>query len=429
EKKMLQRIYGTAFNTREELKEFLTRREEAQKRDHRKLGKELDLYSIQEEAGPGLIYWHPKGAAIRRVIENFWVDEHYRRGYQLIYTPHIARAKLWEISGHLNFYRENMYSPMDIEGQEYLIKPMNCPGHILIYRSKRRSYRDLPMRFAELGTVYRYERSGVLHGTLRVRGFTQDDAHIFCTMEQLKSEMSGVMELVQFMLSTFGFKEYDVNLATRPEKFAGSAEDWDMAEGTCAQVLKEMNIPYTIDEGGAVFYGPKIDIKIRDVLGRQWQGPTIQFDFNLPEKFNAIYIGQDGKEHYVVMVHRAVLGSLERFFGCLIEHYAGAFPVWLAPVQAAIMPIADRNHEYALSLKKLSWEKKIRVDIDLRNEKVGFKIREAQKEKIPYMLIVGDKEEEEKKISVRSRVKGDEGSTELDSFLSRITEEIEKKLL
>ena len=427
-RQMLQRIYGTAFFTEGELKEHLSKLEEAKKRDHRILGKKLDLFSIQEEGGPGLIYWHPKGALIRKIIEDFWIKEHLKRDYQLVNIPHIAKINLWETSGHLDFYQEFMYSPLEIEGQKYLLKPMNCPGHILIYKSQIHSYRDLPVRYAELGTVYRYERSGVLHGLLRVRGFTQDDAHIFCTPEQLKDEMMKAVELAFFMLRTFGFKDYQVDLSTRPEKFAGTIEDWERAEDTLSKALEERNISYEIDSGGAVFYGPKIDIKMKDALGRLWQGPTIQFDFNLPERFNVTYVGDDGKPHKVVMVHRAVLGSMERFMGTLIEHYAGAFPVWLSPLQIIILPIADRHLSYAQSLREELQKEELRVKVDSRNEKVGFKIREAEMEKLPYMLIVGDKEVEGKTISVRNREKGDLGAMNLDKFKKRVLEEVRRKV-
>ena len=427
-RQMLQRIYGTAFFTEGELKEHLSKLEEAKKRDHRILGKKLDLFSIQEEGGPGLIYWHPKGALIRKIIEDFWIKEHLKRDYQLVNIPHIAKINLWETSGHLDFYQEFMYSPLEIEGQKYLLKPMNCPGHILIYKSQIHSYRDLPVRYAELGTVYRYERSGVLHGLLRVRGFTQDDAHIFCTPEQLKDEMMKAVELAFFMLRTFGFKDYQVDLSTRPEKFAGTIEDWERAEDTLSKALEERNISYKIDSGGAVFYGPKIDIKMKDALGRLWQGPTIQFDFNLPERFNVTYVGDDGKPHKVVMVHRAVLGSMERFMGTLIEHYAGAFPVWLSPLQIIILPIADRHLSYAQSLREELQKEELRVKVDSRNEKVGFKIREAEMEKLPYMLIVGDKEVEGKTISVRNREKGDLGVMNLDKFKKRVLEEVRRKV-
>lgn len=424
---MLQRIYGTAFNSKEELDLYLKNLEEAKKRDHRKLGKELDLFSFHEEGGPGLAYWHPNGALIRHIIESFWKDEHLKRGYQFVYTPHIARSHLWETSGHLSFYKENMYSPMDIDDQEYLIKPMNCPFHMLIYKTKIRSYRELPLRWAELGTVYRYERSGVLHGLLRVRGFTQDDAHIFCTPEQLKEEMINCVEFAQYLVKAFGFEHYDIFLATRPEDFAGTPEEWDTAEGTLRTALTEKGLPFTEDPGGAVFYGPKIDIKLRDALGRHWQGPTIQFDFNLPRRFQVTYVGSDGQEHYCYVVHRAMLGSIERFFGCLVEHYGGAFPLWLSPVQAVILPIADRHQDYADEIVKKLREYNFRVNVDYRREKMGFKIREAQMQKIPYMIIIGDEELENKKISVRERKEGDLGTMDIFRFSDILKEKIEKK--
>lgn len=426
-KQMLQRIYGTAFQDKKSLEEHLAKIEEAKKRDHRRLGRDLDLFNFYEEGGPGLVYWHPKGAMVRKLIEDFWRDEHIRRGYELVFTPHIAKIDMWNKSGHTGFYRENMYSTIDIDGQEYQLKPMNCPFHILIFNSRLRSYRELPVRYAELGTVYRYERSGVLHGMLRVRGFTQDDAHIFCTPEQLEKELIGCVDFARFLMETFGFREYEVNLATRPAKMAGSSEDWDTAEATLAKALKEHNIPYIVDEGGAVFYGPKIDIKIKDALGRLWQGPTVQFDFNLPGRFNVVYKGNDSREHLVYMVHRALLGSMERFMGCLIEHYAGAFPVWLCPVQVMIMPLTEKNQEYAEKTAGILREKGLRVNMDSRNEKVNFKIREAQMEKIPYMIVLGDKEAEAGTLSVRERKEGNLGVMSLDTFIEKITGEIREK--
>ncbi len=427
-RQMLQRIYGTAFDSQDELKQYLKNLEEAKLRDHRRLGKELDLFSFQDEIGPGLALWHPNGGIIRHLIETFWKEEHLKRGYQLVNTPHIGRSILWETSGHLGFYKENMYSPMDIDGKEYFIKPMNCPFHMLIYKSKIRSYRDLPLRWAELGTVYRYERSGVLHGLLRVRGFTQDDAHIFCTPEQLKSEMMNCVKFASYLIESFGFEHYDIFLATRPEKFVGSSEDWDVAEGTLRDALIENDLPFTIDEGGGVFYGPKIDIKLKDALGRHWQGPTIQFDFNLSRRFNITYVGADGKEHFCYVVHRAMLGSLERFFGCLIEHYAGAFPLWLSPMQAMVLPIADRHMEYAQEIERDLMEKGFRVKTDDRREKIGFKIREAQVQKVPYMIIVGDKEVEEKQLSVRERKDGDLGTMSIFRLVEIMKERLEKKI-
>jgi threonyl-tRNA synthetase len=400
---MLQRVYGVAFETKDALDEYLKKLEEAARRDHRRLGKELDLFSIHEEAGPGLVHWHPKGATIRRVIEDFWKEEHIKRGYELLYTPHIGKLDLWKTSGHWDFYRENMYDPIDVEGQEYVIKPMNCIGHILIYKTSQRSYRELPLRYAELGTVYRYERSGVLHGLSRVRGFTQDDAHIFCRFDQLEDEVAEVLDLALFMVDTFGFKNYSVFLSTRPEKYAGDLEVWEQATDTLAKALARQKLAYEIDPGEGVFYGPKIDIKFEDAVGRGWQGPTIQVDFNLPARFDVNYVGEDGQEHMVAMVHRTVLGSMERFLASLIEHYGGAFPVWLAPVQAAVIPIADRHLEYARKLEAELKKEGIRGVVDARSETVNMKIRQAQLEKVPYMLVVGDREVAESTVSVRLR--------------------------
>ncbi len=400
---MLQRVYGVAFATEDALAEYLKNLEEAARRDHRKLGKELDLFSIHEEAGPGLVHWHPKGSTIRRVIEDFWKDEHFKRGYDLIYTPHIGKLELWKTSGHWDFYRESMYDPIDVEGQEYVIKPMNCVGHILIYKTSQRSYRELPLRYAELGTVYRYERSGVLHGLSRVRGFTQDDAHIFCRFDQLEDEVAGVLELALFMVDTFGFSNYSIYLSTRPEKYAGDIKVWEEATDTLAKALERQKLAYEIDPGEGVFYGPKIDIKFEDAVGRGWQGPTIQVDFNLPARFDLNYIGEDGKEHMVAMVHRTVLGSMERFLASLIEHYGGAFPVWLAPVQAVVLPIADRHLEYARKLEAELKKEGIRGVVDARSETVNMKIRQAQLEKVPYMLVVGDREVADGTVSIRLR--------------------------
>jgi len=400
---MLQRVYGVAFATEQALADYLKNLEEAARRDHRKLGKELDLFSIHEEAGPGLVHWHPKGATIRRVIEDFWKDEHFKRGYDLVYTPHIGKLDLWKTSGHWNFYRENMYDPIDVEGQEYVIKPMNCIGHILIYKTSQRSYRELPLRYAELGTVYRYERSGVLHGLSRVRGFTQDDAHIFCRFDQLEDEVAGVLDLALFMVDTFGFSNYSIYLSTRPEKYAGDTKVWEEATDTLARALERQKLAYEIDPGEGVFYGPKIDIKFEDAVGRGWQGPTIQVDFNLPQRFDVNYVGEDGKEHMVAMVHRTVLGSMERFLASLIEHYGGAFPVWLAPVQAVVIPIADRHLEYARKLEAELRSEGVRGVVDARSETVNMKIRKAQLEKVPYMLVVGDREVADATVSVRLR--------------------------
>jgi len=426
---MLQRIYGVAFTRSVDLEEHLKKLAEAAKRDHRKLGKELDLFSLHEEAGPGLAYWHPKGATVRQMIEDFWKLEHRRRGYDIVYSPHIAKVHLWETSGHWNFYRENMYSPMEIDDIQYVVKPMNCPFHILMYKTQLRSYRNLPMRYAELGTVYRYERSGVLHGLARVRGFTQDDAHIFCRPDQLESEVKDVVELARFMMKSFGFDEYEMMLSTRPEKYTGTVESWDMATAALRNVLEQLKLDYEVDPGEGVFYGPKIDIKLKDALGRLWQGPTIQVDFQLPERFDVNYIGEDGREHRTVMIHRTVLGSMERFFACLTEHYAGAFPVWLAPVQAVLIPIADRHVEYASKLCAEMRSRDMRVQLDDRSERMNMKIREAQLNKIPYMLVVGDKEVENGTVSVRLRNGEDLGSQEFSVFMQRVIKVIESREL
>lgn len=422
---MLQRVYGTAFETSEELQDYLAKLEEASRRDHRRLGRELDLFSLHEEAGAGLIFWHPKGATIRRIIEDFWKQEHLKRGYELVYTPHLAKASIWERSGHLDFYRESMYPPMQAEGQDYLVKPMNCPGHILIYKSKLRSYRQLPIRLAELGTVYRWERSGVLHGLTRVRGFTQDDAHIFCRPEQLEDEVVGVIELTRFMLQTFGFEDYEIFLSTRPERYAGTLEMWERATSTLEKSLKRLSLPYEIDPGEGVFYGPKIDILLRDALGRGWQGPTIQVDFNLPERFDVNYIGEDGKEHRVVMIHRTVLGSMERFLACLIEHYGGAFPVWLSPVQVMIIPIADRHLPYAREVASELRAEGLRVELDDRRERMNLKIREAQLQKVPYMVIIGDRELQSSTLTVRLRTGENLTSQTLSTLRERIKNAVE----
>jgi threonyl-tRNA synthetase len=424
---MLQRIYGVAFDTETELEDYLARVAEASKRDHRKLGKELDLFSLHEEAGPGLVHWHPKGALVRQLIEDFWRQEHRNRGYDIVFTPHISKVDLWKISGHWDFYRESMYSPMDIDEVEYVIKPMNCIGHILMYKTQLRSYRHLPMRFAELGTVYRYERSGVLHGLARVRGFTQDDAHIFCRSDQLEPEITEVVQLARFMMNTFGFYDYELLLSTRPEKYAGTIEVWESATEALRKVLERLELNYAIDPGEGVFYGPKIDIKLRDALGRPWQGPTIQVDFNLPQRFDVNYVGDDGLEHRVVMVHRTVLGSMERFMACLVEHYAGAFPVWLSPVQVVIIPIADRHLHYACQVAGELREHGIRVQVDERSERMNLKIREAQLGKIPYMFITGDKEAAASKVSLRLRNGEDVGLLSLMQFMDRVKPIIETK--
>ncbi len=421
----LQRIYGTAFLTPEELADYLNKLEEAKKRDHRKLGRELDLFSISEEAGPGLVFWHPKGTRVRFIIEEFLRKELYRRGYEFVTTPHVARDVLWKISGHYDYYRQNMYM-FKIDDEEFVIKPMNCPGHIQIYKSQMRSYRDLPVRLAEFGTVYRYEKSGVLHGMLRVRGFTQDDAHIFCTREHVHEEISAAIDLVLFIMNNFGFDQYKVELSVRDESkkedYAGTEEDWKMAEEALTQSLRDRGIEWTRMEGEAVFYGPKIDVKLIDAIGRPWQLSTVQFDFTLPKRFNLSFIGSDGAAHQPVMLHRALLGSIERFMGVLIEHYAGAFPVWLAPVQAVVIPIAERHQEYGKEVQRRLTDAGIRVEIDDRNEKMGYKIRAAQTKKIPYMLVLGDKEASSGEVSVRNRFLGDLGTQSLETFLENIQE-------
>ncbi len=472
---MLQRLYGTTFPTKQQLDDYLKQLEEAAKRDHRKLGKELDLYSIQDLTGPGLILWHPKGAMIRKIIEDYWRDEHLARGYQLVYTPHIARVDLWKTSGHWDFYQDNMYKPIEVEDQEFMLKPMNCPFHILIYKTHKRSYRELPLRYGEMGTVYRYERSGVLHGLMRVRGFTQDDAHIFCAPEHLEQEIENCVRLALDILRKFGFEEFAITLSTGPfpskawefgkgvskkelykkllgetgdpaglkeiealsydqivdkffghrkNEFAGERNEWEHAEDVLVHVLQKVVVPLgiqpEIDIIGAAFYGPKIDIKVKDAIGREWQCSTIQFDFNLPRRFDVKYVGQDGKEHLATMVHRAMLGSFERFFGCLIEHYGGAFPFWLAPVQVRILPIGEKHLEYAKQVESELKKSGYRIEIDYQNEKIGAKIRDAQLEKIPYMLVVGDKEMESKSVSVRERKQGDLGTMALEQFLSTL---------
>jgi len=424
---MLQRIYGVAFESQKELDDYLSLQAEAAKRDHRKLGKELDLFSIHEEIGPGLICWHPKGALIRQIIEDFWKAEHIKRGYDIVYTPHVAKLDLWKTSGHWEFYRNYLFSPMEIEGQQYLLRPMNCLGHILIYKSQLRSYRNLPLRYAELGTVYRYERTGVLYGLARVRGFTQDDAHIFCRPDQAEEEVREVVKLAQFMMSSFGFSEYELLLSTRPEKYAGTVSMWEEATGSLKHVLEKLDLHYEVDPGEGVFYGPKIDIKLKDAVGHVWQGPTIQVDFNLPQRFDVCYIGEDGLEHNVVMIHRTVLGSMERFLACLIEHYGGVFPVWLSPVQTMIIPIADRHIDYAHKIQNDFKNEGIRAQVDDRSERMNLKIREAQLGKVPYMLIVGDKEMASSSVSLRLRSGQDLGLESVAQVRSRIMATIEAK--
>ncbi len=424
ERDVLQRIYGTAFYDKKDLSKYLNALEEAKKRDHRKLGKELELFTIQDEIGPGLILWQPKGAQLRRLIEDFWKDEHYRHDYELLYTPHIARQDLWQTSGHLDFYNENMYSPMDIDEVLYQLKPMNCPFHIGIYNSQKKSYKDLPVRWCELGTVYRYERAGALHGLFRVRGFTQDDAHIFCRPDQLEDEIFNILDLNLHILKSFGFDEYDVYLSTRPEKSVGSDENWEKATESLKLALEKKGLSYMLDPGEGVFYGPKIDIKIKDQLGRSWQCSTIQVDFNLPERFEMSYTGADNSQHQPIMIHRALMGSLERFIGVLIEHYAGAFPLWFAPVQARILNITDDQAEYAETVFKELRKAGLRIEKDLRNEKLNYKIREAQVAKIPYMLIIGDKEKADNTVTIRLRDGKNLPPMTVPEFAARIADEV-----
>jgi threonyl-tRNA synthetase len=429
----LQRIYGTAFPTRKELDDYLLFVEEAKKRDHRRLGPELDLYSTAEELGGGLILWHPKGARIRAIMEQYWRERHWAGGYDVLYTPHIGRELLWQTSGHLDFYKDGMYSPMDIDGQNYYLKPMNCPFHILIYKSRMRSYRDLPLRWAELGTVYRYERSGVLHGLLRVRGFTQDDAHIFCTPDQMEAEILRVLDFSTSILSDFGFTDFKIELSVRdPEnttKYAGSDEMWVKAEASLVKALDARVYAYERMEGEAVFYGPKIDIKVKDALGRPWQCTTIQFDFNEPARFGMSYIAADGQEHQPYMIHRALMGSLERFFGVLIEHYNGNFPLWLAPVQVAVLPIAERHDDYARKLEDMLRQAGLRAQADLRREKLNYKIRAAARLKVPLILIAGDKEVAAGTASLRVHGQGDKGAVELPAFIAGVKTLVDHKSL
>ena len=424
---MLQRIYGTAFGSQEQLDDHLARLEEAEKRDHRTLGRQLGLFTIHDEIGPGLIVWHPKGGQVRTIIEDYWRELHYRRGYDIVYSPHIGRANLWQTSGHLDFYRESMYSAVEVDEQEYFLKPMNCPFHIMIYRSAMRSYRELPLRFAELGTVYRYERSGVLHGLMRVRGFTQDDAHIFCRPEQLEDEVGGVLDLTFELLNAFGFSEYTISLSTRPEKSVGDPAMWERATQSLQSALEQRNLAFTEDAGGGAFYGPKIDINITDALGRAWQCTTVQFDFNLPQRFDLAFQDDEGGRSQPYMVHRAILGSMERFMGVLIEHYAGAFPLWLAPVQAVVIPIADRHLEYAEEVKTRLAEAGFRTEVDTRNERMNQKIRTAQMQKIPYMLVVGDSEIGAQAVAVRHRETGDLGAMPVTGLIEQLDLEIASK--
>lgn len=423
---MLQRINGTAFTNDKQLGLYLKQLEEAKLRDHRKLGKELDLFSVHEEVGPGLIHWHPKGARIRSLIEEFWRQEHFRNGYELLYTPHVGKANLWQTSGHLDFYKEGMYAPMEIDKSDYYVKPMNCPFHINIYKTDIRSYRDLPLRWAELGTVYRYEKAGVLHGLLRVRGFTQDDAHIFCTPEQIEDEIKEVLRFSTFIWKTFGFESITAYLSTRPEKAVGDPARWEQATASLESALKASGLPYEVDEGGGAFYGPKIDLKIKDAIGREWQMSTIQFDFNLPDRFDLSYIGEDGKPHRPYMVHRALFGSIERFFGILVEHYSGAFPAWLAPEQVRVLPLSEEQTAYAAELVAQLRQQDIRATVDFKSGKIGAKIRTAQMDKVPYMLVLGAKEIESGTLAVRDRSGAQESMT-LADFVEKVKKAVQSK--
>jgi len=427
--KMLQRIYGTSFANENDLKEYLHFLEEVKKRDHRKLGKELDLFSMSEEIGAGLIIWHPKGALIRRTIEDFWLDEHYKAGYKILYSPHIAKLDVWRKSGHVEFYKENMYSPMEIDGIDYELKPMNCPFHIHVYKTSLRSYKELPVRYAELGTVYRYERSGVLHGLLRVRGFTQDDAHIFCMEDQIEDEILNVLDFTLFILKIFGFDHYDIYLSTRPERYVGTLDNWERSTNALKRALEIKGLFYDVDTGEGVFYGPKIDIKVKDSLNRPWQCSTIQVDFNNPERFEMTYRGSDGKDHRPIMIHRALMGSLERFFGILIEHYAGAFPLWLSPVQVEVLTIAERHSDYAVTISEGLKSEGIRISLNLENEKIGYKIRNATMRKVPYLVIIGDKEVSEQKLTLRKRSGENIGPLKIEEFIEFIKDRIKNKSL
>ena len=428
-KPMLQRIYGTAWESSDQLEEYLWRLEEARKRDHRRLGRELDLFSVNEEVGAGLILWHPKGGMVRKVAEDYCRDEHEKGGYEFVYSPHIGKSSLWETSGHLDWYAENMYAPLDIENQEYYLKPMNCPFHVHIFKSQLRSYRDLPLRYAEWGTVYRYERSGVLHGLLRVRGFTQDDAHLFCRPDQMPVEIDRVLDFSLNLLRAFGFQDFQAYLSTRnPEKAAGEPEQWEAPTEALQMALERAGIPYQVDEGEATFYGPKIDLKVKDALSREWQLSTIQFDFTLPERFDLTYVGEDGQHHRPYMIHRALLGSMERFMGVLIEHFGGAFPVWLAPVQAVLIPIADRHLLFAQEVAQELSDAGVRVEVDDRSERMNAKIRDAQNQKVPYMLVIGDREIENRTVSVRLRSEENLGAMPIDSFIEKSQEDIQRRL-
>lgn len=424
---MLTRIYGTAWTNPKELRLYLKKLEDIRKRDHRKLGKELDLFSLHEEAGPGLVYWHPKGARIRQTIEDFWRQEHYANGYEMVYTPHVGKSWLWETSGHLDFYKESMYPSMEMDKSDYYTKPMNCPFHIMIYNNSMHSYRDLPLRWAELGTVYRYEKAGALHGLLRVRGFTQDDAHLICTPGQVEDEILKVLRFSLYMLRSFGFQEIKAYLSTRPEKSVGEQEQWDLATESLRKAVDEEKLEYELDEGGGAFYGPKIDLKIKDAIGREWQLSTVQFDFNLPERFSMSFVDKDGKEKQPFMIHRALLGSIERFFGVLLEHYAGAFPPWLAPEQVRLVPVADAFSDYAEKVSELLRREHFRSSVDTSDDRMNAKIRNAQTEKIPFMLVVGEQEETNRTVSVRYRSGKKENGMPLEDFVSMLKELVEKK--
>jgi threonyl-tRNA synthetase len=419
---MLQRIYGTAWFTKEQLDHYLWQLEEARRRDHRRLGRELDLFSVSEDVGPGLILWHPRGAMIRLIAEDFSRQAHLESGYEWVFSPHIGRAQLWETSGHLDFYRESMYAPMDVEGEDYYVKPMNCPFHIQVYMSRLRSYRDLPRRYAEFGTVYRYERSGVLHGLTRVRGFTQDDAHIFCRPDQVEDEIGRTIDFSLFVLRAFGLSDFKAYLSTLPEKYVGQPAEWELATEALRRAAEAQNIPYEVDQGGGAFYGPKIDLKVNDALGREWQLSTIQFDFNLPVRFGLEFIGEDGQPHQPYMVHRALLGSMERFFGVLIEHYGGAFPFWLAPVQAVLIPITDQHVAYAQTVAERLRMEGFRVELDARPERMRLKIRQAELQKVPYMLVLGDKESASESAAVRARGEGDLGPVPVAELIATMLE-------
>lgn len=424
---MLQRIYGTAWLTPKDLRLYLDHLADIEKRDHRKLGKELDLFSLHEEAGPGLVYWHPRGARIRQAIENFWREEHYKNGYEMIYTPHVGKSWLWETSGHLGFYKESMYPKMEMDNMDYYVKPMNCPFHIMIYQNSKKSYRDLPCRWAELGTVYRYEKAGALHGLMRVRGFTQDDAHIFCTPDQMDAEIMEVLRFSLYMLHSFGFNDIHAYISTKPEKSVGEQEKWDAATEALKRAVEKEGISYDVDEGGGAFYGPKIDLKIKDAIGREWQLSTVQFDFNLPERFKLTFVDKDGTEKRPYMIHRALLGSIERFFGVLIEHYAGAFPPWLSPDQVAVIPVAESANDYACELERKLRQDGFRAKSDLSNDRMNAKIRKAQQMKIPYMLIIGDKEKENGTVSVRYRNGKQDNGLSYEAFASALKAKIDSK--